>query len=285
MTNATISFGPNPDETWAQYDIHQHPILFNNQPTRAKAIIRGNDLISIAGKGYTLLPNEEALKLANEAAELAGFIPYFENIRDASWKQGRVRGHVLNNEKQTQMHALFVPKDTAKGGISLDARGKDTLHVGVDVVNSIDGKKSFGIGAFSFRHACKNGVIFGQSNVDSIKHPHTQGLKPIIAQLKTLFVQQMDKALMIAESYKLMTTTNATPQLLEKIKKSRIPDRVLPGYIAKPEENKTPKGLTVWQVYNDITAGIWHNPANDLTGKEFQFGQLHRAIPITVKVK
>ena len=275
MTTPTFALG-TPDETWSKYGLHEYPLTFNDKPTITKAIIRGEDqLISIAGKGYQLLPNEEALKIANQAAELTGFVPFFEKMKDSAWTLGKPSGNILCNGKNTQMHAFYVPKelDIEKIGIRRDA-----VHVGVDVVNSIDGKKSFGVGTFSFRSACKNGVLFNSQNLGGIKHPHTISLRPVIEQLKTLFTIQMDHAREILEGYKRLSNQKVTDDLIERLKKCRLPSKVFPEYIQN--EQPTPADTTKWELYNDLTAGIWHNNENDVTGKEFQFNQLHRALPV-----
>lgn len=274
----SLVFG-SPDRAWERYDILQYPLVFNSKETRAKAIVRGEDLISIAGKGYTLLPNEEALKLADEAAELVGFKKFSERLTNGNWESGNVRGHVLCNEKDTQMHALYVAQD-----VDPTMRGDSDLYVGVDVQNSIDGRKSFGVGIFSFRSACKNGVIFGKKEIESVRHPHTAKLKDVISQLKNLFVMQMDKAKLIREGYQELATEKATRKLLEALSKTRIPTKVLPEYIKDPEQSTLITDLTVWDVYNDVTEAIWHNAKTDLPAKEFQFNQLHKVVPL-IRVK
>jgi len=285
MTTPTFSLG-TPDETWSKYDLHEHPIQFNGKPTTVKAILRGEDqLVSIAGKGYQLLPNEEALKIANQAAELTGFVPFFEKMKDSAWTLGKPSGNILCNGKNTQMHAFYVPKEIE---VELDHRSRaghqiytlrgEQVHVGVDVVNSIDGKKSFGVGTFSFRSICKNGVLFNSQNLGGVKHAHTISLKPVIEQLKTLFVQQMDHAREIFEGYQRLASEKVTTELIERLKKARLPSKVFPDYIQN--DQPAPADTSKWDLYNDLTAGIWHNNENDVTGKEFQFNQLHRALPV-----
>lgn len=300
----TLTLGA-PDQTWAKHGLYQYPITFNGQVSNAKAIIRERnvddghgtfndveDLIAIAGKGYTLLPNEEAIDMANQAAKLAGFVPFFEKMKSAKWKegQGRLSGHVLCNGKDTQMHAFYVPKDieqqlekrSARTGHEVFGVPNDKVYVGVDVVNSIDGKKSFGVQLFSFRTACKNGVLWGSSNLGGVKYAHTKKLETVVGQLKTLFVEQMDRAQLILENYRRLNNQPATVELLETLSKSRIPEKILPKYITDEEQRKAVDitKITKWQLYNDVTAGIWHNPSNDVTGKEFQFAQLEKVMPV-----
>jgi hypothetical protein len=188
QTNLSLGI---PDQTWAKYEIRQYPLVFNGEQTNAKAIVKGKNLVSIAGKGYTLLPNEEALKLANEAAQLAGFIPFYEKIQNAPDNPfAKLSGHVLCNEKETQMHAFYIPQN-----VDVTVEKQDETYVGVDVVNSIDGKKSFGVNIFSFRRACKNGVLFGKETMANVHYMHTKSLTDVLGRLKNLFVEQMDRAM------------------------------------------------------------------------------------------
>ncbi|MDD5263858.1 MAG: DUF932 domain-containing protein [Candidatus Bipolaricaulis sp.] len=289
-----------PDETWAKHNLYQYPITFNGAPTRAKMIIRDRvkedatsgtfndveELIAIAGQGYNLLPNEEVLDVANQAAKLAGFEPFFERLTKGDWSLGKVNGHVLCNNKETQMHALYIPKETNKHNWEETEVGK-VVRVGVDVVNSIDGKKSFGIGLFSFRAACTNGVLFGGKQETAVHYAHTKSLSSVVEQLKTLFVQQMDNARLILENYQRLNREKLQKKDVELLQRVRLPEKILPAYVADEEQVKQEafKDVTKWTAYNDITAQIWHNPKNDLTGKEFQFNQLHKAIPVTLRVR
>jgi len=69
------------DETWQQYNLFQAPLVFNDSQTDYKAIVRQDKIVSIVKEGYELLPNEEAVKIADSAAEMAGLIPFHELIQ------------------------------------------------------------------------------------------------------------------------------------------------------------------------------------------------------------
>jgi hypothetical protein len=190
---------------------------------------------------------------------------------------------VLCNEKETQMHALYVPKNA-----EVTVEKQDETYVGVDVVNSIDGKKSFGVNIFSFRRACKNGVLFGKETMANVHYMHTKNLSPVLTQLKTLFVEQMDRANMLLERYKQLTTEKASQNLIDALAKTRIPAKILPEYVSNKEQrqNFAKSDKTKWEVYNDVTRAIWHNDKSTLITKEFQFKQLHKIItPLQAKKK
>lgn len=47
------------------------------------------------------------------------------------------------------------------------------------------------------------------------------------------------------------------------------------------EKGKRPLGdMTEWDVYNTLTAAIWHNPKSSLETKEDNFVQLHRIMRV-----
>lgn len=99
-----LSFG-KPDTTWQKYNLNEVPIRYNNYPSGYKAVIRKGQLISIVGSQYELLPNEEAVKVADQAAEMVGLVPFHEFTGD--WFV-RMYKHVIYNRKQTQVHALYA---------------------------------------------------------------------------------------------------------------------------------------------------------------------------------
>jgi len=73
-------------------------------------------------------------------------------------------------------------------------------------------------------------------------------------------------------------TEKAEEELLTKIRKSRLPKKILPGYLQE-DAIEVPQ-LSKWEVYNDLTAAIWHNPKSDLRTKEFQFNTVHAVLKV-----
>lgn len=260
----SLSFG-NPDLTWQQYGIEQSPILFNGAKTAYKAVIRNGEIVSIVSSQYRLLPNEEAVKLAGQAASLAGLVPFHEFSGD--WF-ARMGSNVIQDRGGGRVHALYAINK------SFDVNG-EKMHLGVGVHNSIDGSTGFGCGIFTFRHACANMVWAGmkgyeqafdeRKTIEYIYKRHTKGLETFMGGLKNAIVTVMDKANIILEAYQQLAETAVTKEFLEKLRKSRLPNKVLPDYIAKPEEAAVNTAdLTQWQVYNDVTAAIWHNAKSGL---------------------
>jgi len=279
-----IIFG-QPDETWAKYDLVQNPLLFNGHDTGYKMIIRKGEIVSIVRKGYGLLPNEEAVKVGDEAAEMAGLVPF--NEFSGEWFV-RMQDHVIYDKSGTRVHALYAANQ------HYDVNG-EKMHVGVGVHNSIDGTLGFGCGIFTFRHACANMVFAGmrgyeqafdqRKTIEYVYKKHTASLSVFKAGLKNTILSVMEKATDIIKSYNLMAQEKATEELIEKIKKSRLSAKVLPEYLTAKEPQVESLSLTQWELYNDITELIWHNARSGLKTKEFQFKTLHTIMPLQVKAQ
>jgi len=265
-----ISFG-EPDKTWQQYDLLQYPILYSEDDTAYKAIVRDGDLIKILGQGYELFPNEEALKLADQAAALVGLKPF-----NVSAPGLRTEENVIYNDTATRMRAIYAVGKVHR----VDG---EEVNLGVNVFNSIDGSTSFGCGLFTFRSICGNGVILGYERIFSAKRMHTRGLSKLLGDMKARIILVMERGLDVLESYRRMAQEKVTERLVDRILRSRLSLKVLPGYV-KEEEAKLPD-INQWQLYNDVTELIWHNEDAGLHTKTFQFNTLHRVMPLQVRRK
>jgi hypothetical protein len=263
-----IRFG-DPDKTWRQHDLEQYPIHVGGKDTKYKAIFRDNKLVKVLGKDYNLFPNEEALKIADSAALLANLTP-FSPLAPGM----RVEGHVIYNKEETKMRAIYTTGKIHK----VDG---EEVNVGVNVFNAIDGSSSFGCGIFTFRQICGNGVIFGYEKIMQVRRIHTKGLQAAIEDMKAKMVLVMEQGASIVETYRQMAREKVTEKFVDKILSSRLPVRVLPDYI-KEEEAKLPD-VTQWQLYNDITALIWHSEKTGLQTKTFQFKTLHSIVPLQAR--
>jgi hypothetical protein len=266
-----ISFG-TADDAWKQHGLQELPVRYNGGKTPFKAITRHGEFVTILGRGYYLFPNEEAFKLATQAADLVGLKPFAPKGLDGT-KRLRQQGNVFYNREQTLMHAWYAPPKT------YDVEGEQ-MHIGCDVVNSIDGSTSFGCSVFTYRGICANGVIFGYRELAGFKRMHTKGMENILGNLKTRMVSVMDTALATLERYQELAENPVTTALVEKIRKSRLPKKVLPDYLQPDAAEEAALGFTEWQLYNDITQEIWHNAKTGLRTKTFQFATLHRALKV-----
>lgn len=265
--NSKLSFG-DPDQTWQRHGLLEYPVTFNDSPSKYKAVVRKGELVAILGRGYKLLPNEEALRIAEEAAELAGL---------QRFKQGPDQGTIYN-KKATRMHAWFAPQEGAH------PINGEQVHVGVSIKNAIDGSSAFSCGAFTYRMLCSNGVLLGYRQLPGfITRMHTKGLEKVIENLKNRMIRVMDQAHDIIRRYRQMTAQEATEKLAEAIKQSRLSKKVLPEYLKAEEPTVEITELTEWHIYNDITELIWHNADAGIKTKTYQFQRLHRIMPLRVK--
>jgi len=259
-----IGFGKLDDE-WKQYGLSQRYIDLNDDPTGYKAILRNGEMVAIVREGYKLFPNEEAIKIADRAASLAGFDRFMVDVPGC-----RTIDNVIYSKSGHKVKALYA----IQSPVTVDG---DKVNVGVQVYNSIDGTSSFGCGLFTFRGICSNGIIFGKREIRSVKQKHTIGLQAILDELQQNMVLMMERAMSIVEDYRLMAQRKITQKLINKILDSRVPAKVLPYYVK--EESLSVADFTEWDLYNDITELIWHNDRTALTSKEIQFTELHRVLP------
>ena len=255
-----IGFGAV-DDTWGKYGLEQRHIRIDGRDTSYKAIFRDGRLVRVLGSDYYLFPNEEALRVADTAAEMAGLSPF--SVPAPGLKS---MNHVLYNREETRMRALYSLGRVHR----VDG---DEVNLAVSVFNAIDGTSSFGCGLFTYRRICGNGVIMGRENLVSVSRIHTKGLQAAIEGLKARMVQVMEEGVGILDSYRRMAQQKVTDRLVDKILTSRLPLRVLPDYL-REEEARLPD-ISEWTLYNDITERIWHSAKTDLQTKTFQFNTLH----------
>lgn len=162
----------------------------------------------------------------------------------------------------------------------------------------------FGIGTTSHllanpgrtENACLNMVFAGmrgytqefdqRRTLDYIYKKHTASLKELKDNLKEAILKVMEKADNIIRSYEEMAQRKITEELLQKIKNSTLPRKLLPDYLQLDEEQTTlieVNGHTEWDIYNDLSANIWHNTKTDVATKNTQFRVLHRVLPLVVR--
>ncbi len=273
-----------PDMSWSQYDLSTTPILVNGHDFGKTLVARGETPIAIVGDQYTLLPNEEAVKVADELAEQAGLVKFTDF--SGPWIIP-MRGHphaTYHGENNAKVHAMYALNESYK----VDG---DKMFVGVSVSNAIDGSRAFGAGIFTFRQACRNMVLlagkkgweFSHGRMDhgktleAMSKRHTKSLEVGTRNFNAIIADAMDKAVGIVDKYKELTRIQVNLELLEKIKKSRLPKSIVSEFMKDEEAAKAVdiSSLTQWNLYNDLTATIWHNPKTGIHTKEFLFGQLH----------
>lgn len=273
------------DNTWGQYKLAEGKIGYNGLSTGYKAIFKDNKVVHIASEKYTLYPNEEAVKVADEVAIEVGAVPFDKFTGNWFVKADK---HVFNTGKNdNQTHALY-----AINGL-FDIGGGDTIHMGFAVHNSIDGSMGFSVGAYTFRNACKNMVFMGfkgkgmrfddRESLAHIYQKHSSGLSVNPTVLKQAMLNVIQQSKGILEQYRLWKNQELKIEVARRLAR-KMPAKYLPEYIQVNAENKADvqllKAPTIWDTYNDITQVIWHNDKTQYAAKKNQFDNLHKALAV-----
>jgi len=253
--------------TWRKYGLEECPIEFNGELTDYKDIVRKDHLVAIVKKSYCLLPNEEAFRLAQDAAKLAGLQPFIH-----PYKTIDSEGNCIYDHNRTRMVALWGSK------FQFD---QDKIFAGVAVRNSIDGSTTFSTSAFSFRYSCENMVLTkakrlsAQEALAQIWKKHTKSLMPFDVNLKNSMLLVMEQAQDMIRAYEQMKQREVTGELIERIRKSKLSKKILP-------ELEVMVKMDEWELYNSVTEKIWHNEKTGLGSKQVQFDYLHRVMPLVI---
>ena len=127
-----------------------------------------------------------------------------------------------------------------------------------------------------------------RKTLEYVYRRHTSGIDPVIGDLSNTIAKIMDRAAGIIDAYKRMAEKKVDVEYLEeltkKLSRSRLPAKVLPSYLKADEaKEQVAAPETVWDIYNDLTANIWHNDKTNMRIKIFHFDNLHRVLPLQVK--
>lgn len=284
---STFSAGDN-ISNWTSYNIEEKIIQLNGEATKYKAILQNGDLAQIATKKYSVIPNEEAVKIAEMAAKETGMVPFHEFTGE--WFN-RLDNNIIQDG--WRVHCLYALNEpyTVNG---------DKMHIGVGIHNSLDGTSPFGAGIFTFRHACSNMVLAGsrgyvqafdeRRTIDYIYQRHVGDPELLVTDIAQKITTLMERATFIVESYEQMAREKFEEENRKKfligLNKSKIPQKWLPDYLTvKPKEAlpPIPEKITHWDVYNDITANVWHDKGQSQLRRRIKvFDRLHRLMPLTI---
>jgi len=295
------------DKLANQYGIYRYRIVADDKPTKKFIISKTNpstgreDLITITGSFYKIIPNEVALKIADEV-----FIEWLANplnLDKPIWtKVGKFKdyskdSHIISNGKR--LHAYYKYGE--------ERVGDDTIYFGVNVINSIDGTTRLGLGGFTYRVTCQNQVLFGQKAFNSllrsrkletnVKGSFIEGElieKVVKRHTSTNFPDEKEISRIFGHFDKIIASLKEVIEIYRNLQKiqlnkeiaqrfaDELPKVSLPPYIVLPKKGKEVQGLkmqpNLWTTYNDITASIWHRANGSLVYREEQFDNLHRVI-------
>lgn len=253
------------DRRYEKYGLIQAPLLYRGQRVPMKAIIKGSRVVSIVGRGYKLLPNRLVSEIVSEIADLF----HLEKSR-----YPKIGGYYEVSEKENtrSFWTLTFPDEYRVGD--------EKIHLGLQIRNSEDGSLSFGVDLFTFRTICRNGAIVKTKDL-AIKSyfRHTKRLEVKALKLKNMILQILDRGQWILERYQRMMEIKMTLEVYEKLKK--IPRKYFPEYLRTKEPRvELLSTVTEWDLYNDLTANIWHNRRLSMMTRRMLNTVLNRAFSI-----
>ena len=253
------------DRRYEKYGLIQAPLLYRGQRVPMKAIIKGSRVVSIVGRGYKLLPNRLVSEIVSEIADLF----HLEKSR-----YPKIGGcyEVSEKENTRSFWTLTFPDEYRVGD--------EKIHLGLQIRNSEDGSLSFGVDLFTFRTICRNGAIVKTKDL-AIKSyfRHTKRLEVKGLKLKNMILQILDRGQWILERYQRMMEIKMTLEVYEKLKK--IPRKYFPEYLRTKEPRvELLSTVTEWDLYNDLTANIWHNRRLSMMTRRMLNTVLNRAFSI-----
>jgi len=156
MQNTISNYSSQIRDEWTQYNLKAETLVRNNTPMNYQVIVKDDKPVAVFTKAYKVLPNEEALKVANEVTNRMGLIPASQ--MSSEWKYNATENfpdvfYGKKNGVVTKMSAMYVSPEPVDLGLGSDS---DPVKIGVKVGNSIDGSQGFGACVFMFRKICGN---------------------------------------------------------------------------------------------------------------------------------
>lgn len=122
----------------------------------------------------------------------------------------------------------------------------------------------------------------GYKQITSFYRKHTKRFEinfDRVLEIVNNVIQQVENSIKV---YAKLVQLELNEEIAEQIAKSPLPRKLLPDYI-ETEKDKLVRfdpSKTLWDVYNDITASIWHNTKTDIETKRHQFDMLHAVIKV-----
>ncbi len=155
MQNTISNYTSQIRDEWTQYNLKAETLVRNNTPMNYQVIVKDDKPVAVFTKAYKVLPNEEALAVANEVTSGMGLIPASQ--MSSEWKYQHADFpdvfYGKKNNVVTKMSAMYVSPEPVDLGLGSDS---DPVKIGVKVGNSIDGSQGFGACVFMFRKVCGN---------------------------------------------------------------------------------------------------------------------------------
>jgi len=213
-------------EVEREYNYAEKFLKYKGDTIPYKAIVKDGEFLAIVGRNYKLIPNEQIEKIVKEYCEKKGY--KYEDIKSRT----RYHGFVVKNDVGIVVHN------------SVDA----TIALRIDVIVDV-GEESYAV----FR-------------VRDVYRRHTKHSGSLVAHLNAI----MDAVLSKAEEYRDWLNEldkYRARHYLQALKEGLeiLPKKYYIDVLRRAEYGFDGDGLTLRDVYSDISKRIWASNANMLT--------------------
>ncbi|MCK5600914.1 hypothetical protein KAR91_03535 [Candidatus Pacearchaeota archaeon] len=267
-------------DSFPQYNLSAERIIRNGTPANTQLIVKDEKVVHAFTERYKVLPNEEALKVAEMIREECGLV-YASDMKK-EWNFHTAIPKMLGNVNRAITTLLIDPKE-----VNLAAGTKyedDYIRLGIGIGNSIDGTSSLKAFGFTFRKLCGNYAFhlfhLGKTKIEADINPAAMNSakvlnKSIFIHSKNIDIKTFEESVrnvlgqgqLIVKRYQAMKIE----ELLEK-QALELARRMPTSALKKAEDLKwlkwdKKKGaqfvktakVDKFQAFNDITAALTHN--------------------------
>jgi len=263
-------------DSYPEYNLIAERILRNGNPANTQLIVKNGKVVSHFTERYHVLPNEEALIVAEEIKEKFGLI--YAKDMPKSWK-GPLEIPQYMGHLDKSITALLV--DPTEVNLSAGTKyDDDWFRMGIGIGSSIDGSSSLKSFGYTFRQICKNYAFhkfhLGSLKVDADINPKAFNDAKILN--KTIFVHsaQID---IVAFAESVANVLKQGKDIVRRYQQMHIEklldaqaqeliDRLPHTILKQMDWIKTEKkegmtftggkNLTRYQAFNDITDALTH---------------------------
>ena len=215
-----------------------------SQAVQYRAIVNKDEpdqIFSIMTSRYKIVNHSEALQLADEAI-----------ARNPEFGESAKKIFLLNEGGKMEVKYTFPEVD-----VDIDGRG-DIVNPQLIIRNSYDGGWKFGIMLGAFRIICSNGLVVGKK-IYMLKQFHYENLllENIAVELEKAMHNFSIQTKIWEKWVDRITTKDEFDDVITKLNPSQKESAHIIEEVGK-EENLRKGQLTLWMLYNIITAMITH---------------------------
>lgn len=267
-------------DSYPQYNLVAERIIRDGVAANTQLIIKDDHVVHTFTEKYKVLPNEEALKVADTVRKEAGLVWAKDMKKD--WKGPLTIPQYLGKMNGAITSLLIDPKE-----VNLSAGTKfddDWIRFGIGIGNSINGTSSLKAYGFTFRQICANfafhffhlGALKVEAEVDTGKFNDAKVLnKQVFIHSKNINIEMFEESVKeVLKAGKLIVKRYQAMRVEELLEKQaleiarRMPKTVLkkashPIDWLKWDKKKGAqfvKGVKVnkYDAFNDVTDALTH---------------------------